>query len=103
MLPKTITPEVGMGATLCMWSDQRPCTVLSVSGKTIVVQEDHATRTDKNGMSEDQTYTYAPNPDGETLTFTLRKNGRWVQKGSTLEHGISLSLGHREKYHEFSL
>lgn len=95
-------PEVGMGATICMWTDRRPCTVLTVSGKTVTIQLDHANRTDKNGMSEEQDYTYERNPNGAILTFTLRKNGRWIKKGDTMEHGNSLSIGIREKYHDFS-
>lgn len=100
----TITPVVGIGATILMWSDRLPCTVIEVSksGKSVVVQHDEYTRTDNNGMSECQDYEFAPNPEGQKRTFTLRKNGRWVVEGSGMKSGECLSIGHRNRYYDFS-
>lgn len=77
---KQVEPKVGIGCTECMFSDRHAYTIIDVSlnGKKIVVQEDIATRIDKNGMSESQTYDYTPNPNGKTVIVTLRKNGRWI-------------------------
>ncbi len=96
-------PAVGMGATICHWTDREACTIVSVSasGKQIVVQKDKATRTDNNGMSEMQGYSYAPDPVGAIRTFTLRKNGRWITKGSPMD-GTSCHIGHRRQYHDYS-
>jgi hypothetical protein len=96
-------PTVGMGATLCYFSDRHAATVIEVSenGKRIVVQQDKATRTDSNGMSESQTYEYAADPAGAKTTFTLRKNGRWVESGSAMKNGTGLRLGEREEYFDF--
>lgn len=95
----TVTPEVGMGVTLCMWSDRHPYTVVKVlSNRRIVVQEDNYKRIDDNGMSECQKYEYTPNPEASEVIVTLRKNGQWKEMG-----GRSVfSLGFREKYHDFS-
>jgi hypothetical protein len=46
---------------------------------TVEVREDRAIRTDSNGLSESQTYTYEPNPNGERHWFRRRKNGIWEE------------------------
>ena len=58
-------PVVGMGATMCSWSDRTAATIVAVTPKTITVKCDKATRTDKNGMSDCQTYSYTPDPNEE--------------------------------------
>jgi hypothetical protein len=77
-------PKVGDGATILCWSDRHAATVIEVTknGKCVKVQRDKATRTDNLGMSDSQSYTYAPNPEGSVSVYTLRKNGRWVEAGS---------------------
>ena len=97
-------PTVGMGATICLWSDRHACTVTKVSsnGKTLTVQEDKATRTDGNGMSDDQSYSYEVNPLASEQVFTLRQTGRYVRKGMGMRSGTTLSLGHRNSYYDFS-
>lgn len=97
-------PTVGQGATILHWTDRSPATVVAVSkdGKTVTVQDDNYKRTDSNGMSECQDYEFSPNPVGGLTTFTLRRNGRWVVKGSGMNDGNRLSLGERDCYHDFS-
>lgn len=75
-------PEVGMGVTYGCWTDRYAATIIKVSpsGKTITVRDDIAIRTDKNGLSESQTYRYEPGTGG-TKTFRIttrhgRKNWR---------------------------
>lgn len=91
-------PEVGMGATLLMWSDRYPFTVVKVSpsGKTLWAQEDEAVRVDSNGMSDSQAYTFKPNPDARTLRFSLRKSGQWRGPAGRL------ALGYRSRYYDYS-
>lgn len=50
-------------------------TVIKVTRCTVTVQEDKAIRTDTNGMSESQTYTYEPDPKGAVHVFRKTKNG----------------------------
>lgn len=92
-----LVPTVGMGATHLMYSDRAAYTVIAVSasGKTVTVQRDKATRTDMNGMSECQTYTFEPDPQGSTYVLRLTKRG-WAHKGSRF------ALGYRSEYHDFS-
>jgi hypothetical protein len=91
-------PFVGMGCTLAWYSDRDAATVIEVKSKsTIIVQTDVATRTDNNGMSECQTYTYSPNPQGEK--FIVRKT---VKGWKVLKKKAKVYLGTREKYRDFS-
>ena len=93
-------PTVGDGATMLYWTDRQACTVVEVSPKRIVVQEDKATRTDNLGMSDCQSYSYERNPNGAKYTFTLRNNGRWVRQGDT-KRGQGIRFGTRDQYHDY--
>lgn len=90
--------EVGMGATQLMYADRHAFTVVRVSpsGKTVWVQQDNATRTDKNGMSESQEYTFTPNKTNPEVRVNKTKHG-WH---SSL-HG-SFALGYRYEYYDYS-
>lgn len=97
-------PEIGMGATVLMWSDRYAATVVGVSqsGKRLVVQEDRAEPLLPSGPGLVQNYRITPNPDGRLTTFTLRQNGQWVAKGSAMQTGMRLALGYRDSYHDYS-
>lgn len=102
-------PEVGMGATICMWSDRHAVTIIEVSQKYLVTQEDTATRADKNGMSESQEYVYTANPEGSLQYWKLDKNGKYRQayknqNGRLVFNGHSshLAIGRREEYYDYS-
>jgi hypothetical protein len=90
-------PTVGMGVTVVMWTDRYPGTIVRVSpsGKTFQYQEDKATRTDSNGMSESQTYRFEPNPAATVRTARLTKSG-WKDKGTRIAVGV------RSRYYDFS-
>jgi hypothetical protein len=97
-------PEVGMGATVLMWTDRKAATIIAVSpsGTRIKVREDLATRSDDNGMSDAQSYDYAPNPEGAVTEFSLRDNGRWIRKGEPMRSGQALLVGQRDHHFDFS-
>ncbi len=97
-----IIPAVGMGATAGYGSDSYPYTVIKISanGKTLVVQADNHKPAPGFDYYSNQVYTYTPNPEGETKTFTLRDNGRWVLKGESKKGGLRLGLGHRRYYQD---
>lgn len=97
------TPQVGDGATVLMWSDRHAGTIVEVSpnGKRVGFCQDKATRTDKNGMSDSQDYSYEPDPSAGIQYFTLRKNGAWVREGESIK-GTRLSIGSRNEFHDFS-
>jgi hypothetical protein len=95
-----VTPVVGMGATRIFWSDRHAATIIAVSrtGHKVTVQDDTATRTDKNGMSDAQSYDYAPNPNGPTAVYTRRKDGTYRERGGQGR----LLINVRFHYHDFS-
>ena len=96
-------PTVGTPATICGWTDRYPAYVVRVSatGKTIWLQEASAERTDSNGMSECQTYSYSPDPKGQIYRATLRKDGRYHRSGRK-GVGSAVILGECRKYHDYS-
>jgi len=93
-----LVPTVGMGATYYGLSDREPYTIVEVvNHRTIRVQQDFASRTDDNGLSKVQEYIYSRNTVAPLLTLTLRKCGKWVEKGRLLSAN-GFALGHRSKY-----
>jgi hypothetical protein len=99
----TPDPVVGMGATMIGWTDRHAATVVEViNDKTIVVQQDTATRTDDRGMSDAQDWTFEPNPDAERKTYTKRSNGAWVLKGQSAKGGSRILVGARSEHFDFS-
>lgn len=88
--------KVGDPATIVMYTDRHAATVIAVSksGKTITIQHDLATRTDKNGWSENQTYEYQRNVQGRTEVARLGKYG-WRIGG---RNGTKVLIGIREEY-----
>ena len=56
------TPAVGMGVTFLGWTDRSPGTIFKtfVVGSRLIIEcrDDDYERTDKNGMSEHQTYKF---------------------------------------------
>lgn len=96
---KSEAPVVSGGGTVLMYSDRTAVTIVRVlSAKRILVTEDTATRTDKRGMTENQEYEYKSNPNGAVREFSLRKDGRWKEKGGA----TVLLLGERDAYHDYS-
>ena len=93
-------PAIGMGATIVYHSDREPATIIQIThgGNRIVVQADIATRTDKNGMSESQTYEFAQDPNGSIFEATKRKDGSYRMKGGK----TLIRIGSRQKYYDFS-
>jgi len=88
-------PEVGMGATICGWTDRYPATVVKVTKTQVHVQEDNAKRIDDRGYyTEQQDYEYTRNPDAYVQVFRLTKRGLRAKNGNYL------SVGHRNRYND---
>ena len=102
--PATIQVSEGMPATIAYYTDRHAATVASVelwkSGpragtvRAIIVREDTATRTDSNGMSDCQRYTFEANPSGNVHRFTW-KDGCWRARGTRL------AVGFRDHFHDY--
>lgn len=105
-------PEVGMGVTFLSFSDRAPGTIYEVQNRKgvvwIGVRGDNYKRTDKNGMSEMQTYEFTQNPEGPLSWFKRLENGMWQamhfnEKTKRYNKGSQrLRIGERDKYHDFS-
>jgi len=104
-------PEPGMGATILCWTDRHAATITKVwvdRRRTYVeVQEDSAVRTDRNGMSECQTYQYVANPNGHITVFRCERNGMWREvnfnvktKRWNANAGHGLRIGDRDEYRD---
>lgn len=89
-------PEVGMGATILMWTDRQAATIVKVTRTQVHVQRDIATREDSRGMSECQDYTFTPNPAARVHVFRRTKTGAY--KGQLGQ----LRIGDRDEYRDFS-
>ena len=103
-------PVVGAPATVLYWSDRHGATVTAWDAKhaVVTVQEDKATRTDSNGMSEDQTYSFERDTNGSRHMFKRTKKG-WKSVLLNREtgrynqtDGSGLLLGSRDSYYDFS-
>ena len=89
-------PEVGMGATILMWTDRKACTIVKVTRTQVHVQADKAIRTDNHGMSESQSYRYERDTTSPVKIFRLRKDGSYKGEGGQLR------IGDRDAYHDYS-
>jgi len=93
------SPKIGMGATIQLWSDRIAGTIVRITKtkKTIFIQEDAASRIDRNGISESQRYEYTPNSKGNVYRASLRKYGRFrVSKTNEL-----VSIRVRRKFYDY--
>ena len=111
MKTKQIVPQVGMGATLLSGSDSYAYTIVSVEtnkgGKVVRIGAtmDKAKRTDKNGMSEAQSYKYTTDKTATVVYFTLRRNGLWIDESRQVNRASSsfcLEIGERRSHCDFS-
>tara|TARA_B100001971_G_scaffold33513_1_gene28316 strand:- start:258203 stop:258616 length:414 start_codon:yes stop_codon:yes gene_type:complete len=102
--------EIGEPATLVTWKGKTPATVIDVftHGRFsyVVVQEDRATRTDRNGKHATiQEYKITRNKSGEKHVFKMKSNGpilveRNPENGRFYERRDStrIMFGKREAY-----
>lgn len=77
-------------------SDSYPGTIIKRTAKTITFQEDRAVRTDGNGQSEAQSYTYLRNVDGKIHRAHLDSRGNYNSKTA----GRCICVGKRRMYRD---
>lgn len=95
-------PAVGMGASITLWSDRRPVTVIKVntfkSGPrkglacSVVVQPDSYGPSLESGSGK---YEFTANPRAEKITFIRNVNNVWVRRGRG-GRANTLLIGRRE-------
>lgn len=97
----TTAPEVGMDATVCYVTDRVSTQIVGVSasGKSVTTWDGKA----KVG------WTYNVPTEGDMffddspalITWTLRKNGRWIAKGQPMErYATHLLVGVKDDYRD---
>ena len=98
--------KVGDGCTICYYSDREPATIIAISEdeKTITVQQDKATRTDSNGMSDCQSYVYERDLNGTIRTYKRTRTNKsfYSENGSYRDWDTFLLFGVRRKYYDYS-
>lgn len=86
--------SVGDGATILMYSDTYPATIIARTAKTITVQQDNAKVI--AGVWPDYQYAYTPNADGVVTLFRFSTKRGWVNK----KMGRRLLIGTRRYYQD---
>ena len=99
-------PEVGMGATICMWSDRNPATVAQVlrfkTGKRageikgVTIKADRAILVSGNEGDGSASYRYERDDAAPEATYLKNSRGQYQRKGG----GDFLALGRRERYYD---
>ena len=92
---KSLVPEVGLGCTICYYSDRRAATITKViTPCKIEVRFNHTKCIDYyNGK-----YEILPELEGEAKVFTKRRNGYWVAEGQPFKDGVLLMLHYQDHY-----
>ena len=84
MMERQTIPEVGMPCTVIFYSDRSSAEVIAVRGKT------------KNEVDVKMCGLYSG-----TKTFTYRRNGHWVEKGTTSrDWGTLLGIGYQSDHYD---
>jgi hypothetical protein len=95
-------------ATINGWSDRYPATIIKRTAKTITIQRDRTSNlSSRESIDSGQSFAqgrgdltiFERDYDAGMETYTLRKNGRWIRRGSSM-NGPSLTLGHRSYYRD---
>lgn len=102
---------VGMGATICHYTDRTPCEIIRIiSDKCVEVRDMNAVLDPKfkpnfipGGFcgtvvnQHEQSYIYSSNPDATIRRARKRKNGEWYITGGTL-----INFGRAYKFHDYN-
>lgn len=91
---------IGMGGSICVWTDVTPVTVVAIKGKRVGVTKDGYKVISGSVQDGSAEYEFTPQMNGPVEWYSLRKNGRFVKIGSSIRHGYRLSLGKRRRYYD---
>lgn len=105
-LYKNLEPELGMPCTVCYLSDSHPARIVgwkrNRDNKVTHVQAQLDDWKIIKGSEQDGSaeYVYTENTSNPCAWYRLRKNGRWVRQGMSLNDTPSLSIGHKRRYYD---
>lgn len=90
--------EVGMGATMNLWSDRRAMTIVEIVSPKKIVVAHNKTRCRDYFAGNYDILGEIDEGMGKSV-FTLRRNGTWVEEGQKKEFGsVTLTVGFRRHY-----
>ena len=92
---KNIVPEVGLGCTICYYSDKRAATVTKIISPCKIEVMFNQTKCLDYFASE---YEILSDLEGEPMVFTKRRNGYWAAKGQSCKDGVLLMLHYQNHY-----
>ncbi len=92
---KNIVLEVGLGCTICYYSDKRAATVTKIISPCKIEVMFNQTKCLDYFASE---YEILSDLEGEPMVFTKRRNGYWAAKGQSCKDGVLLMLHYQNHY-----
>lgn len=92
---KNLVPEVGLGCTICYYSDKRAATVTKIVSPCKIEVTFNKTKCIDYYAGE---YEILPELEGGPKVFTKRRNGYWVAEGQAYKGGVLLMLHYQNHY-----
>ena len=92
---RNLIPEVGLGCTICYYSDRRAATVTKVISPCKIEVTFNQTECIDYYAGD---YRILPELEGEAKVFTKRRNGCWVADGQAYKGGVLLMLHYQSHY-----
>lgn len=92
---RNLIPEVGLGCTVCYYSDKRAATVTRIVSPCKIEVTFNQTKCIDYYAGK---YEILPELEGCAKVFTKRSNGRWVAEGQSYKDGVLLMLHYQSHY-----
>ena len=92
---KNLVPEVGLGCTICYYSDKRAATVTKIISPCKIEVTFNKTKCIDYYSGD---YEILPELEGAPKVFTKRGNGYWVSEGQSFKGGVLLMLHYQNHY-----
>ncbi len=92
---KNLVPEVGLGCTICYYSDKRAATVTKIVSPCRIEVTFNRTKCIDYYAGE---YEILSELEGTPKVFTKRRNGYWVAEGQSYKGGVLLMLHYQNHY-----
>lgn len=92
---KNLVPYVGLGCTICYYSDKRAATVTKIISPCKIEVRFNRTKCIDYYAGE---YEILPELEGDSRVFTKRRNGYWVAEGQPYKDGVLLMLHYQNHY-----
>lgn len=92
---KNLVPYVGLGCTICYYSDRRAATVTKIISSYKIEVKFNQTKCIDYYSGK---YKILPELEGGSKVFTKRRNGYWVAEGQSYKDGVLLMLHYQDHY-----